>query len=71
MNVVVLLFLASSTDCGEPCSPTNGRVDGLDYSVGSFAVYTCDRGYQLDGVRRRRCEERLEWSGSCPRCAGR
>ena len=35
---------------------------------GSFAVYTCESGYQLSGERIRTCQSDQTWSGEAPTC---
>ena len=50
--------------CGQPPSLKNGTVKFPNDSVGSVAVYSCDVGYSLKGLRKqRRCRRNLRWSG--------
>ena len=54
--------------CTALLSPMNGSVSFTDTVPGSIATYTCDRGYQMDGVSSRTCEANLTWSGNSPTC---
>lgn len=55
--------------CGALASITNGKVVVNGNGVGSVAVYTCDRGFQLVGKGRRICLSSGEWSSSEPSCS--
>ena len=61
-------------DCGDLDNPSNGQVALSGTSVGSLAIYTCNRGFQINGntIFTRVCLESTEmWSGSNPTCGGK
>ena len=55
-------------DCGSLQSPSNGDVTYTATTVGSVATYTCNAGYELNGVSVRACQIDGTWSGSQPSC---
>ncbi len=57
-------------DCAGLDNPTNGVVVLSGVAVGSTADYSCDVGYELDGVSQRMCQMDREWSGVAPTCEG-
>ncbi|XP_076346234.1 sushi, von Willebrand factor type A, EGF and pentraxin domain-containing protein 1-like isoform X1 [Tachypleus tridentatus] len=54
--------------CGYLPRPAHGDVDVVDYFYGSVAKYFCNVGYELQGVRSRKCRATGVWSGEQPRC---
>ena len=55
--------------CGQPDSPTNGRVDtSAGTSFGDVARYSCDEGYMLVGLNETTCQADGRWNGSVPTC---
>lgn len=60
------------TRCGSLEAPRNGKVELLaGTEAGSTAVYTCDKGFLLEGSRFRQCLESGKWSEEEPFCAGK
>ena len=60
-------------DCGSPEETAHGQV-GLPSNAtyfGSYAQYTCDTNYKLEGFERRMCLENGSWSASPPTCKGK
>ena len=55
-------------DCGDPDSPANGDVSYTTTTEGSVADYSCDEGYDLNGVTQRICQSNNTWSGDVPTC---
>ncbi|KAL4232596.1 hypothetical protein ACF0H5_007286 [Mactra antiquata] len=56
-------------DCGVLSDPSFGDVDitaGTQY--GDIATYSCDSGFELDGVIERTCQSDGTWSGVAPTC---
>ena len=55
-------------ECPELKAPANGtvRVEGLTYP--SEAHYSCNSGYELDGVAKRTCLIRGAWTERAPTC---
>ena len=56
-------------DCGDPGTPSNGRLslsDGTNF--GSIVTYSCSEGYRLEGAETRTCLSGRVWSGSRPVC---
>ncbi|EYB92205.1 hypothetical protein Y032_0197g1595 [Ancylostoma ceylanicum] len=65
-------FLCQSKpkSCTFPGVGEAGRVSfsSQTFTIGSFSVYTCEEGYELEGDAERVCEESARWSGDIPRC---
>ena len=57
-------------DCGSLPNPTNGSVILTGTVEGSFANYTCNDGFELEGASDRVCQGNGNWSGSEPFCRG-
>lgn len=38
------------------------------HSQGDVAVYSCLKGYDVDGTSIRKCQESGEWSSAAPNC---
>ena len=56
-------------DCGTLGPPANGGVtfpSGTEY--GGSADFTCDPGYDLNGVPSRTCQDGGSWSDADPTC---
>ena len=66
MSIVVV------SSCRRPNNPTNGRVELSGTAVGSFANYSCNDGFRLQGAPLRLCTGTGtgEWSGVPPTCSG-
>lgn len=69
------LFLADqcflsclAVDCGTLPNPANGRVILGTTTVGSIAVYECNRGFGLLGTSTRTCQANGQWSDQAPTC---
>lgn len=56
--------------CDELDDPENGVVDFKQVTIGSTAVYRCNRGFNLVGNAKRVCQRNGEWSGQEPKCRG-
>ena len=55
--------------CGSPDAPSNDRVNTTTgTSFGDKAVYSCDKGFMLNGPAERTCQANGQWSGSEPTC---
>ncbi|XP_060565067.1 fibropellin-1-like isoform X2 [Ruditapes philippinarum] len=56
-------------DCGVLTNPANGNVDiSSGTSYGNTASYSCDAGFELNGVLQRTCQADSSWSSSAPTC---
>lgn len=64
-----LLQPAQGSDCPQPASPLNAKVEVGGLSPGSLATYTCDPGYKLFGSDTTVCSAKGKWAGDLPVCA--
>ena len=62
------LCFHAAVDCGHPGSPSNGEAEVSTTTFESEVYYTCDRGYNIDGMTRRFCQANGTWSGRLPSC---
>lgn len=63
--------VCSATGCPSPSNITNGQVNVTNEtgtSVGSIILYTCNAGYQIDGVPISQCQKSGKWSTNPPSC---
>ena len=51
-----------------PGDITHGNVVVSGLTVGSTATYSCNEGYNLNGVEERVCQSDGEWSDIAPVC---
>lgn len=54
--------------CIPPPEIANGRMEGKNFTFGSYIEYFCDFGYQLEGESKLECLAEKMWSGSVPEC---
>lgn len=59
---------SSVITCPPLPSPDNGQVNTPSQEVGSVANYSCNEGYNLEGVETRTCLQDGSWSGDPPVC---
>ncbi|VDM57249.1 unnamed protein product [Angiostrongylus costaricensis] len=68
-------FLCQSKpkSCTFPGVDAAGRVSFTSQNllIGTYAIYSCENGYEIDGLAERRCEESALWSGNIPKCRKR
>lgn len=63
----LLLCLATAVSCGNPGTPTHGKIissDGVVFS--SSVVYACWDGYRTSGLTTRHCTANGTWTGTAP-----
>ena len=65
------MYLITGVDCGVLNAPLYGQISLTGTSVGSQALYKCDRGFVLIGNDLRTCKKNGEWSGVAPKCQRR
>ena len=66
-----IFHLCVVVNCGSLSNIPNGAVDisgGTNYKC--TAVYTCDKGHDINGMVARTCQVDGMWSGSEPTCDG-
>ncbi|GFR11206.1 sushi, von Willebrand factor type A, EGF and pentraxin domain-containing protein 1 [Trichonephila clavata] len=54
--------------CGRLEFPEQGGIEMTDVTFGSVVKYYCHVGYELQGIRSRKCRSNGEWSGEAPTC---
>ena len=69
MNIFIKDFF--STECPRLDDPPDGTVSVTGYSIGHFATYSCDDGFDLVGEAVRMCMDNSQWSGDAPQCISR
>ena len=55
--------------CTKPVDPDQGKAVDKSYDDYDYAVYRCNKGYELEGSRQR-CINAI-WTGSVPSCKGK
>lgn len=62
-------MLASlGVNCDRLDAPDNGQIRLTGTTLGSRAMYICNKGFMLEGDALRTCQENGEWSGEDPIC---
>ncbi|XP_077973714.1 sushi, von Willebrand factor type A, EGF and pentraxin domain-containing protein 1-like isoform X2 [Styela clava] len=54
--------------CGIPPTPLNGRFNATGLTYQQTATYSCEAGYELDGLGVIKCLSTREWSPRAPGC---
>ena len=56
--------------CGPLNVPSHGSKQGNNDTVDSVVLFSCDRGYRLQGSAERKCSTLGTWDGEAPNCVG-
>ena len=74
LDVTYFVAFLVVTGCVSLSDPPNGEVTVTGITIGSEAIYRCDRGYNLVGSETRRCIESDTgmgmWTDTEPQCIG-
>ena len=64
------IFIFSAVTCFDPGFFLNGRKspEAGPYACNSIISYSCNIGYELQGVNTQRCQPSGQWSGAQPTC---
>ena len=69
VQIPLLSFFSSATDCDLPEAPLHGRIDASNgTTVGHQIWYFCHDGYVLFGVEFRTCQPDGKWIPQVPVC---
>lgn len=63
-----LLFFFLEARCEAPLEFLNGKVKTENAPAGPRVVYSCNRGYSLEGTPEAYCTENDTWSHPVPLC---
>lgn len=65
-----LSFIGDVVECGcfHPLAPVNGGVRVHIFGVHVVAIFTCDKGYTIEGANVSVCKPENEWSELVPNC---
>ena len=65
---LTLSFSVTVITCAWLPAPANGYLTSNTQQCGRTVQYNCDKGYELRGARRRRCQSDGKWSENEPVC---
>ena len=68
MDVVFTANFSAGIMCPPLTDPDNGMVTWTGLTPDSTATYTCDTGFELNGVETRTCLNNGTWSDDAPTC---
>ena len=63
-----MAWLSFVVNCGDPGTPTYSTRTGSAFTFPNTVTYTCNKGFNLIGNRRRHCLSTGHWSGVLPTC---
>ena len=61
-------FIHTEITCLNLKAPLYGKVDVKGYTPLSKALYSCNHGYRLHGLKERQCQNNGIWYGDAPTC---
>lgn len=70
LNQFWLTIVITEIQCKDPDSLEGMSFKVSTHSVGGIAVYSCPRGYIMQGNSTRSCLKKGVWSGQSPSCTG-
>ena len=70
VEVHLYTFSLEPTMCPNLTAPDNGQVVVNGMSPGDTATYSCNTGFELEGVDTVTCEDDGVWSAEPPVCRG-
>lgn len=70
-DALLSIFCCIGVTCNPLDAPDNGFIRFSSTTVGSVASYSCNPGFELQGVTSRICRPGGEWSEVAPVCIGR
>ena len=56
--------------CGFPGYLKNGEIVGKKYFFNDEIFYVCKKGFRINGIAKRRCQENGQWESGSATCEG-
>lgn len=69
-DTFLFIFSCEAVDCGKLSPPMNGSSLGEETTYLKQVEISCDEGFNLRGLRLRKCQADGNWSGETSVCEG-
>lgn len=70
LTLFLFIFSFEAVDCGKLSPPMNGSLLGEETTYLKQVEISCDEGFNLRGLRLRKCQADGYWSGDTSVCEG-